>query len=114
MTSNVANKTRFSKFQKHKLGAEILKNSLQPKQPVRIIEAFLYPTYVHAFYLQGDDQIRCKIGLEALETFIRSHFYGLPKSEQMDMNMAIYLEENLKAICASYLEAGKDIIKTCF
>lgn len=108
--TNVNNKSRFFNFQKYKVASEALLNVLSPKAQVTLINSQMYPTYVDVYYLKGIEQNRSKISIQSLETFIQECYSILPKNDGIDMNISIYLEENLKLICEAYLASGKETI----
>lgn len=110
MHTNVKNQTGIAKHNDRFLTAAAALRKSVAKPRVDMIEAFLYPTYVEIFCLVDVKQTRGKIPLESLEKFICQDFDMPAVRPGSDMNLSIYIEENLKPICAAYLAAGKDLL----
>lgn len=110
MTTKVLNKNRFSKFQKHGIATAALSKALKPKPEIVILNVTHYPTYIEVYFLKDCFQVRAKIEIRNMENFIHNDFNVPAIPSGSDMNISIYLDENLEDVTRAYLTAGKEIM----
>ena len=88
---------------------EVLRNAEKPKVHIQVKNPFLYQDNIRVHYVQNGYQSKsCKIMLEDMTKHVLEAYYS---SNPSDITVYYYIEENLEAVCQSYLEAGKEIIE---
>lgn len=110
MMTKLHNKGHLSKFQRKEIAKKALSDSEKPKQQITLFQARTFQTFVQASYFENGLEKSAMIKLDKLEEFVIECAKTLPQADIIDLNAAIYLEENMHFVCAAYLEAGKELM----
>ncbi len=111
-TANVATKKNFHKTNsfngRFNTAKAALDAALKPAETITVVHAVLYQDNARVHYLSDFHQKHCKIMLPDLQAHVLSVYYSTEKIS--DVSVYYYIEENLGAVCKSYLDSGKEII----
>lgn len=85
----------------------VLETAPKRRELVTVQHAALYADHARVYHFENDLRARhCKISYAD----IAAHVLEVYHSEKVsDITLFAYIEENLNAVCQSYLEAGKEV-----
>lgn len=109
MTTKVVNQINKS-YSNLEKGRAILAKFQDQRPEIVLLDAVRYPTYIEAYYLSDGRQVRARIDIRNIEAFINNDFNVPAVPAGSDMNISIYLDENLDDVTKAYIYLGKEIM----
>ena len=99
-----------SKFQRQEIAKQTLAGIGRQKPVITVLSVRMFATTIQAEYLYDTERKFAHILRSNLEAFVTKCDNLLPAADRIDITIAQYIDENTKAVCSAYLEAGKEIL----